>query len=192
MVRAAFGGCAVTDILFVASSQPKRARRALTALERQFPESSIALVLCPELEPMLDACERERIVFIAGVEGSRARFLRASWWYRYDWVAVVWGGDSGYLTMKLAAFVVRPGSGLLCINENGDSFEWRWRSLGVVLRHVRWRVRSRTKASVYGQVADLSQHLLQVSVGEALGLIVLLLRSAVLLAGRRDRSNEGA
>ena len=172
------------DILYFASAKPAKARRALTALQLRFPDASIAIAMCPEFEEVLQAGERERVVFRAGAGKARLRFVWNGRKRRYDWVAAVWGGDREYHTMKLAAFLLRPQNALLCFNENGDAFEWRWRNWNTVLRHIQWRLKSRTTSGSWLTVAwELGLRTLQLSFGEPVGMLILLVRTCILLIG---------
>ncbi len=170
------------NILYVASAKPPKARLALDALRARFPEATVAIATCPDFDQILDSEDRQRVIFRAGTGEARLRFIRNTRSKRYEWVAVVWGGDRGYLTMKLAAFLLRPRRALLCFNENGDAFEWRWRNRRTVLRHIRWRLQSPNTATGWPNVAYyFTLRALQLCIGEPLGILLLLVRTVVLL-----------
>ncbi len=117
-------------VLYFASGTPPKARRALDYLARRFPDAQLDIALCPELEPLLTPAELARVVYRAGTGQPRVGFLRHARRQRYDRVAVLFGGDRGYVTMKLAPFVTAPRHPIICVNEADGAFEWRWANRG--------------------------------------------------------------
>jgi hypothetical protein len=170
-------------VLYFASGTPPKARRALDYLARRFPDAQLDIALCPELEPLLTPAELARVVYRAGTGQPRVGFLRHARRQRYDRVAVLFGGDQGYVTMKLAPFVTAPRHPIICINEADGAFEWRWANRGNVLRHLRWRLGWRP-APVRALAVEGALWLFRATLGEVLGLVAIA-GSVALYAARR-------
>jgi hypothetical protein len=170
------------DILYFATGPGPKARAALDYLQRRFPDAQVTIAACPDLMPLLSPAEQSGVIFQAAGGQSRRQFLQHAWRTRYDVVAVLFGGDAHYESMKLAALALRPRAFILCINESCDAFEWRLSNWRLIAQHARWRLSSGRR-----DMRTALARAVYLSVGEALGLGLLVVRVLTLIVRRRGQ-----
>jgi hypothetical protein len=172
-------------VLYFASAPAPKADTGLRYLRRRFPGATISVVACPDFARALGPGAGARLLFAAGQGEPRAAFLGHAWRRRFDVVAVLTGGDPGYLSMKLAALLTRPRQCLLCINENADAYEWRLGNARLIARHARWRLGQTGGSTLAALVSDAALRAWSLTFGELVGTMLLLGKTARLMVRRR-------
>jgi hypothetical protein len=153
-------------------------------LNHYYPHLGVELAVRPDAQPLLSGDEQKKIVFLAGHQKGRLTFIKAARRSRYHTVAVLFAGDAGFGAMKVVAFLC-GGRRLLCCNENGDAFEWRWSNWRTVIRHVTWRLNVGRRRQRWSDVPLFILRFLGAPIFSAAGAVILLSRTCTLLVRAR-------
>jgi len=167
-----------TSVLFVASATPDHVRVALRGLRASYPDSTFDVISRQEALTATNDDPRCRVIHVTGTAQGRMDLIRRLRQSGYRAIAFVEAGDGGYGALQVLPLFLGVKSVFL-VDENG--LVSRVRMGAPLTRHIFSRLKEHWQAVLYSARLNALRTFLT-----PLGLIVLVLRTALLLTRHRQ------
>lgn len=165
------------ELLFIASASPEHVRAALRGLHASYPDASFDVIARQEALSATSDVDGCRVIHVTGTAQGRLNLVRRLRQTGYAAVAFIEAGNGGYVALQVLPLVLGIRTVVL-VDEDGSVVPIR--ASAVLVRHVANRLKKYWRAVIhFVGLAVLRTFLTPV------GLVVLLMRTAILLARQR-------